>query len=107
MFSVVHYSPAPTTNFETANSNFHEFIKIQDSSFRNWLLDQVRKIYVLISSSNIFLSPSAEDQVLYFLINGPLKASKIAENFVNNVHADSKISINQKVSRFQFCFSNS
>ena len=63
--------------------------------------------YFVISSYNNFSSLSAEDEVLYFLINGLLKASKIAENFLNNVHADAKISINQKVSRFQVCFSNS
>ena len=108
MVSVVPYSPDPTTDFETTNSNFHEFVKIEDSLFRNCLLNQVRRYtLVLISSYNNFSSLSAEDKVLYFLINGLLKASKIAENFVNNVHADVKISINQKVSRFQVCFSNS
>ena len=32
MVSVVHYSPDPTTDFETANPNFHEFVKIRENS---------------------------------------------------------------------------
>ena len=102
MVSVVHYSPDPTTDFETTNPNFHEFVKIEVSEL--FVGSSEKDIH---TSYNNFLSPSAEDQVIYFLIYGLLKASKIAENFVNNVHADVKISINQKVSRFQVCFSNS
>jgi len=62
----------PTTNSETTNLNFHvseaiwfvkRFVKVQDSQFRNWLLDLVSEIK-LISSL-----PQQWGRILYEVVN--------------------------------------